>query len=353
MLDRSLRDWLDEHAHLLDTSTELAEQVLPRLAAAGVYRVGVSERLGGSGGNVVSAMQAIAEVATHSLTAAFVCWGQRAFIEYLLQSDNRALGDRLLPALLAGEAAGATGLSNAIKFLSGLEQLQISAQPSAAGHSLSGKLPWVTNLRKAGFFVACAVAHPGGKPSIFAVPHESRGLTRSDDLDLIALRGSNTAALRLEAVELGSEWRVHADAQTFLREVRPAFLGLQCGLSYGLALAALRRSQSLQDGARAVLDPCVLNLTDRLHAAWHRLGRGVESGEFVTAPRPLFAFRIELAEIASEAVLLELQASGGKAYLSTGENGFARRWREAAFVPIVTPSLVQLKTELAANGGEA
>ena len=26
---------------------------------------------------------------------------------------------------------------------------------------------------------------------------------------------------------------------------------------------------------------------------------------------------------------------------------FARRWREAAFLPIVTPSLVQLKTELA------
>ena len=28
-------------------------------------------------------------------------------------------------------------------------------------------------------------------------------------------------------------------------------------------------------------------------------------------------------------------------------DGFARRWREAAFLPIVTPSLVQLKTELA------
>jgi len=73
----------------------------------------------------------------------------------------------------------------------------------------------------------------------------------------------------------------------------------------------------------------------------------VGSGEFVRAPRQLFALRIELAEIATEAVQLELQASGGKAYLGAGGGGFARRWREAAFVPIVTPSLVQLKSELA------
>jgi hypothetical protein len=27
--------------------------------------------------------------------------------------------------------------------------------------------------------------------------------------------------------------------------------------------------------------------------------------------------------------------------------GFERRWREAAFIPLVTPSLVQLKSQLA------
>jgi heme oxygenase len=45
-------------------------------------------------------------------------------------------------------------------------------------------------------------------------------------------------------------------------------------------------------------------------------------------------------------VQLELQASGGKAYLTAYGEGFARRWRESAFVPIVTPSLVQLRAEL-------
>ena len=63
-------------------------------------------------------------------------------------------------------------------------------------------------------------------------------------------------------------------------------------------------------------------------------------------PARLFRIRIGLAEAAANAVQLELQASGGKAYLSEHGAGFARRWRESAFVPIVTPSLVQLRAEL-------
>jgi hypothetical protein len=74
---------------------------------------------------------------------------------------------------------------------------------------------------------------------------------------------------------------------------------------------------------------------------------GVRSGRFVTEPWALFEIRIALADAAHQAVQLELQASGGAAYLKPAGSSFARRWREAAFLPIVTPSLVQLKTELA------
>ncbi len=62
---------------------------------------------------------------------------------------------------------------------------------------------------------------------------------------------------------------------------------------------------------------------------------------------PLFEIRIALAEVVAEAVALELQALGGKAYLAGPGRGFARRSREAAFIPVITPSLVQLKTALA------
>ena len=63
----------------------------------------------------------------------------------------------------------------------------------------------------------------------------------------------------------------------------------------------------------------------------------------------LFSLRIRLADIAAAAVQLELSASGGRAYLSVPGKGIQRRLREVAFIPLVTPSLVQLKTALVAQ----
>ena len=76
------------------------------------------------------------------------------------------------------------------------------------------------------------------------------------------------------------------------------------------------------------------------------LMEGVEDGRFKTMAAPLFRLRIALADSVQQAVMLELQASGGKAYLQDRDTNFARRWREAAFVPIITPSLTQLQVEL-------
>jgi alkylation response protein AidB-like acyl-CoA dehydrogenase len=107
----------------------------------------------------VGGVEAVAAVSARSLAAGFVLWGHRSYIEYLLHSPNRALREELLPELLAGRGAGATGLSNAMKFLCGLEGLQVSARQTSEGFILDGRLPWVTNLRPQGFHVATAVAY--------------------------------------------------------------------------------------------------------------------------------------------------------------------------------------------------
>ncbi|MGH8395074.1 MAG: acyl-CoA dehydrogenase, partial [Pseudomonas sp.] len=98
--------------------------------------------------------------------------------------------------------------------------------------------------------------------------------------------------------------------------------------------------------SRTVLREELEVLRTSLEQAVNDLKKGLLAGRFGTEPVPLFRLRIALAEIAASAVQLELQASGGKAYLTAHGSGFARRWRESAFVPIVTPSLVQLRTEL-------
>ncbi|MGE8499713.1 MAG: acyl-CoA dehydrogenase family protein [Pseudomonas sp.] len=350
MLDTSLREWLDAQADALDRGLLDGEAVLTRLGASGVLRLGVGSEQGGSGGDVVDAVEAIAQVAGHSLTVAFVFWGQRAFVEYLLQSDNAGLRERLLPPLLSGEKAGATGLSNAMKYLSGIEQLGVTAQTRPGGWQLDGRLPWVTNLRKSGFSVAAAIELPGAQPFVAALPDDLPGLVRSDDLLLLGLQSSNTAAVQLTEAFLSEEWLLAADARQYLPKVRPAFLGLQCGMSLGLARRSLAEARGLLQSGRSVLEGEWQQLSDELERLQRGLYDGLRAGSFGASPVALFKLRIGLAQVAAEAVQLELQASGGKAYLQAHGAGFARRLRESAFVPIVTPSLVQLRAQLRKHG---
>ncbi|WP_370633044.1 acyl-CoA dehydrogenase family protein [Achromobacter sp. ACM05] len=350
MLPQDLQDWLTQHAEALDDGSLDAATVLPRLASAGLFRIGVPEAQGGlAGTDIGDAIEAVSQVAERSVASAFVAWGQRVFIEYLLTSPNAALAERWLAPLLAGELAGATALSNAMKFLSGIESLQIAARDVDGQWTLDGRMPWVTNLRPQGFLVAAAVTAPDGTPAVVALPHDIAGLERSADLSLLALQSSNTAALDVSGVRIGPEWLIHADARQYLPGARPAFAGLQCGLSIGLARRALQAAGQAGQGqaSRGILGQPLQALSAQLEDLTAGLIAGVRSQRFVAEPWALFEIRIALAEVANAAVQLELQASGGAAYLKPGGAGFARRWREAAFLPIVTPSLVQLKTELA------
>lgn len=349
MLAEADRRWLGDNAEALDADNALAHEVVPRLARAGLFGLGVPKALGGQGGDVRDAVEAIAAVAGHSLAAAFTFWGQRAFIEYLLQSPNAALRERWLAALLDGSQAGATGLSNAMKYLGGIEALQITATPdNGGGWRLDGSVPWCTNLRPQGFIAAVAVQRAeGGVPLVAVLTAGQEGVVRSADLDLIALRGSNTASLRIEGARLEAADLIHEEANRFLPAVRPDFLGLQCGLSIGLARAALDTATERGGAGRSVLEAPIAAQCAALAATVDGLYEGLADGRFKTQPEALFRARLSLAEVAQNAVQLELQASGGRGYHRDQPLTFARRWREAAFIPIVTPSVTQLQGELA------
>ncbi|MCC7252491.1 acyl-CoA dehydrogenase family protein [Hyphomicrobium sp.] len=348
-VDSTTTAWLESAATDLDIGTEHPASLLPALANGGLTRIGISRADGGTGGEITDAVAAIAEVSALSLAAGFVLWGHRTYTEYLLHSESGALRERLLPELVAGRIAGATGLSNAMKFLAGLEELQITARDDGDALVLDGKLPWVTNLRPEGFHVAAAASHKNGSALIASLAHDTSGVERSADLDLIALRSTNTAAITIANARITADDVLSSSAHAWLQRVRPAFLGLQCGLSIGLARRALHEAASASGAGRHVLEYSIAELTSSLAEQERALLDGLANARFLAEPAALFRIRITLAEIAEAAVNLELQAWGGRAYLAGPGAGFFRRWREAAFIPVVTPSLVQLKTALAAK----
>lgn len=341
-----LVEWLDRHAEALDQQRDLAAALLPALASATVLRIGVPEEAGGSGGTILHAIETIARVAEHSLTAAFVLWGQRAFIECVLASDNAALRADLLAALLAGERAGAVGLSSAMRSPAQADTLPVRAEPAGRGWRLNGQVAFVTNLRREGYAAAVVASHGSGRaPAIYAVSADMQGVRRGDDLDLVGLRASNTAELALDAVPVDASRCLAADGPRFLARIRPRFLGLQLGLSIGLARRSLRAIESAGAAMRGVLASEGWTLEAELHGMVLDLFEGIESGDFVENPRELFCLRLLLATLVEDAVNLEMLAAGSRGYVR-GASDVVRRRREAAFIPIITPGVVQLRGQI-------
>jgi alkylation response protein AidB-like acyl-CoA dehydrogenase len=235
-----------------------------------------------------------------------------------------------------------------MKFLGGLDRLRIVGMPTPGGVRLSGSVPWATNLRRQGFVAAIAAGDErGDNPAVFALPHDVPGVVREPDLDLLALRATNTAALRLDDVALDASWQIHPQARVFLPGIRPAFVGLQCGLGLGLARAALRAARGALGNRASVLSGAIEALDAEVTAYRQTLGAGLDDGSLRERPRDLLALRLRMAGMAADAVALELQALGGRALLRAQNGGYARRAREAAFLAVVTPTVAQLKGDLA------
>ncbi|MHA3084184.1 hypothetical protein ACX1NX_13695 [Acinetobacter sp. ANC 5383] len=344
MLNAALAVWLEQHAEALNAGeADVSLALLQQLGQANVFRQGVPEQFGGLGNTLQDAIKTIAQVAEYSVTAAFVSWSQRTYIEYLLTAKADILNEFCFSELLAGQYAGATGLSNAMKFLSGFEPLQIQAEEIDGGWKLNGKLPWVTNFHPSGFTVAVAADSSQG-PLLFLVPSDRAGFDRQSNLELIGLKGSSTAAAILTDVMVSQTELLSNKANQYLPAIRPAFLGLQCALSIGL----IRRSmqQVIAKKHSSLVNDQVNFIQQQLEENLKALFDGLVSGEFVTQARRLFEIRISLSELTQHAIQLELCSTGGKCYLTPYEDGFARRLNESAFIPIVTPSVLQLKTEL-------
>ena len=345
-LNPELAQWLTAHALPLDQSNHHASLVIPKLAEHHLFGLGVPATYGGQAhSDFAEAVWAITAVAKYSLSAAFAYWAQRCFISYLLLDPSRPATAQYLPELLSGQLTGATGLSNAIKFLSGVEDLQVHATPTADGWELNGFLPWVSNVDNDGFVVAVAAQRPQQAPAIFLLQSDDKGLHRQADLDLHCLQGSNTASIHIQSCHVGTDRLLADQAAEFIQQVRPPFLAFQCALSTGVALQSLEQvlAHPRLNTAHATQ---AQDLQHKLVTTQRHIITGCLNGVFLQQPTELFALRIEIARLCQEACLLELYTEGGASYLQGKREHTLRRVREALFLPLVSPTVQQLRQQL-------
>lgn len=347
-LENSLKDWLIERAEVIDQEPGYAEEILGRLASQSLFGLGVAGELGGVEKSTFGqAFGALIAVAKYSLNAAFILWAQRGVIDLLAQQPEHALSKILLPLLIKGRVAGAPGLSNLIKFGSGLEPLRVQAKPVSGGWELNGQMPWVSNAQDNNFIAVVAAQIQvqgrvqGQEVGIFLLPDKADGVQRRPDWSLYSIQSSATASIGLEKVRLSNEHLIATDAFKFMRSFRPPFLAQQCALSVGVALASLEhviRHQKQHQGyiqQARVLEEQILKIAKQLIL-------GVTKDVWVESPQGLFELRLQLAALCSQSAMLEMQIEGGAAYVKGQREATRRRLREAMLLPLITPTVAQL-----------
>lgn len=327
-----------------------AAETLTLLATAGQLAAGVPANLGGVDGTLLSAIEDIASVSEECLTSGFVFWCQRTFIEYLVKSPNHWLRRQILSLILQGKLSGTVEFINGTRYLAGSEPLQVRATLEADTVVLDGFLPWVSNLQPHNFVVAIAAETNTGEKIIIAVPSEAKGLEREEDLQLLGLQGSWTSNLHFHKVRLSRKWIISEDADGFLLNIHPTFLLLQCGLGLGITRRATEETlQSIDGDNESVLVNRLRYNTFTIVQLESQLWKLSALQSFETSDlRELMELRLALFRLALDSVWLELEAKRETAYLKP--SGTARRLREVAFLPSLTPTLLELEAELQRSG---
>jgi alkylation response protein AidB-like acyl-CoA dehydrogenase len=329
-------------ADALDRGEETARAVLACLAAEDLLGLGAPRN---DGGRLVEMTGVLAGLAEHCLSSAFTTWAHRMTIEYLALAAT-PYARRLLPDLRSGATPGITGMASSFRDLAGCGSLELTATPNGDGYVIDGPIRWASNLYPDAVLVTGART-PDGEKLIVALPLASEGITVGAPFSLLAMGSTASSFLKLEGVRIGAENVLTRDFAGFLAAVRPTFLVLQTALCVGLATA----SAAAVEGSLGGVNEVFAEEAATVRADLEQVRRTVlETARTVATPdqparAALLSMRLAGAEIATAAATLEAKTAGGKGYAS--RSAASRRFREAAFIPVQSPSEGQLRWELA------
>ncbi len=345
-LDEALLAQVAESAPLVDANEVPAHAVLTPLADRGLLHTGLPEARDTArpSDDIRPAADLIAAIAEECVSSAFSVWAHRMALEYLARGDRSSRTAELFEDLVAARRVGATAMAAGLKSLAGIGDVDITASRTADGWLLNGPVAWASNLVAGSVFVAPARTDEG-RTLVVWVESDAPGVTIRPVSGLLALDATASGSLRLQDAAVADDQVLSTDLAAFARDFRPSFLVLQSAFCVGLIRRSLAEATTaLGRGDNPSLTGDVQELSDDVDEfldTWHRLASDVASG----SAREFLQLRLDASHLAGRATRLEATLAGGRGYLRT--SGTSRRFREAAFLPVQSPSEGHLRWELA------
>ena len=319
ILAPELRATIAENAKAVDKGEKDARYVLPLLGEAGLLSR-----------NLLDTARAIREISAEDLSAGFTTWADRMTIEYLDRAGT-GYATGLLNDLRAGTRPGVTGMAGPFKEFAGCGEIALQAEKVGDGYVLNGRLKWASNLYEDAVLVSGAKTADGHR-FLFALEAGHEGMTFGRPFGLLGLNATASA------------W---VDFENFIASVRPTFVLLQIAECIGVAEASAAAASTRLSGVNETFAEDVAQATgdnaeiiSRQEAIISRLAEGEK-----VPPAELLELRLDAASAAVTAANLEVRVAGGAGYAKSSPA--SRRFREAAFIPVQSPSESQLRWELA------
>ncbi|WP_344120358.1 acyl-CoA dehydrogenase family protein [Kocuria aegyptia] len=298
-------------------------ETLRELGARGLLDLGLT-------GSLAPQAAVVFDLATECTATAFSLWAHRATVEYLA-----ATGTEIPADVRSGAVPGCSAMAPAFKDAAGIGEIPVTLSAGASGPVLNGTVPWASNLYPEGVVVLPAVREDGTRV-VVRTRISAPGVTVRLLENLMALNATASGVLVLEdvAVDPGEDL-LSEDVPSFLAAVRGPFLLLQTAFCLGLSAAALTAAHEALQGVaevfRAELEEAGTEFR-RLRADLLRLAGTPREAE----PRELFSLRLDAALLTGRATRLEGKVVGGRGYAMSSPT--ARRAREAAFLPVQSPT---------------
>lgn len=319
----------------LDSGRADVQADLAALGVAGLFDLGLNTR------DLRDMVRVIEEISRHSLAVGFSAWAHRMTVEYVHRAPE-GLRAGLLGPLLRGERVGITAMAAGLKQVAGLGEVPILAEPDGRGYRVTGPIRWASNVFPGGLIVLPA-RESSGRTVVLAVGSDAQGVTVNPAPALMALGATGSTSVRLRDVAAAEDDVISTDLSAFVAGIRPTFLLLQTAFCVGVSGAALDSAGQVTGELSAQFDVDLHRLTVRKTQLREQL---YEFSADVSRPAPAALLRLRLAgaELAGATTRLESILAGGAGYaVASAAN---RRFREAAFLPIQSPSEGQLRWEL-------
>ncbi len=178
------------------------------LGELGLLGVTVDEAFGGAGMSYLAHTVAVEEVARASASVA-LSYGAHSnlCVNQIKLNGTDAQRAKYLPRLVSGEHVGALAMSESGAG-SDVVSMSLKAEKRNDHYRLNGTKYWITNGAEADTLVVYAKTDPSaGSKGItaFLIEKEMTGFTTSPHFDKLGMRGSNTAELIFDNVEVPFE----------------------------------------------------------------------------------------------------------------------------------------------------